>query len=372
MYGTTAKLELDRDYRLVDIDELLRRKESRRTWIFPAFGEDVFRRRIQNAGYDVGNNPTGLLVHFFGNGLQAAELAERYVRTSKGGAVSVPVDLPEGVQREVQMLASSEPFEAQLLCAWYRQKSARATGINTGALPSKYWRKERVQLALMQLAAKTHQRMIWAGADDILSLSGGNILIFIDLCQQVWSAGLRARKASRSTSERAKELPSIDPSDQSVGIHYASLHWYQKITEQQGGDSRQRFVDELGALFRSSMLGDVAMSYPGHNGFSLRIDQLREHSDIELFLNDCVDFGDLADASHTTKMKDRKPRRKWYLNPILSPHFNIPVTHVKEPMYVSVDEVKRWMQKAQVPVAVVPQGKPPVSLPLFDDRTSEE
>ncbi len=42
MHGTTAQLEDLRNYRRVNMDEILRRKENRKRWIYPKFAEDVF------------------------------------------------------------------------------------------------------------------------------------------------------------------------------------------------------------------------------------------------------------------------------------------------------------------------------------------
>lgn len=144
-------------------------------------------------------------------------------------------------------------------------------------------------------------------------------------------------------------LPTISPNVQAIGIQSASVHWYNKITEQLGkSHERQRFVNRVGRLFREQLLNDKSMSYPGHNGFSLQEDELNNDKQLLRFLNDAVDYGDLFDAPHTTKSKDRKQRKKWYLNPTLSPHFQIPETHVKEPMYVSVLDVKVWLAEAGI------------------------
>ena len=45
-FGTDARLELGRDYQKVNLDDLLRRKENRSSWIFPKFAGDVAGRRI--------------------------------------------------------------------------------------------------------------------------------------------------------------------------------------------------------------------------------------------------------------------------------------------------------------------------------------
>lgn len=85
------------------------------------------------------------------------------------------------------------------------------------------------------------------------------------------------------------------------------------------------------------------MSYPGQNGFSIRIDELQSSMKISRFLSEAVDCGDLVSVSHTTKSKDRKPRIKWYIKPILSPYFKIPEQHTKEPKYISLKELIHWL-----------------------------
>jgi hypothetical protein len=46
IFGTNDKLEKLRDYRICDTDYILRRQEDPKTWIFPQFAEDVFKRRL--------------------------------------------------------------------------------------------------------------------------------------------------------------------------------------------------------------------------------------------------------------------------------------------------------------------------------------
>jgi hypothetical protein len=201
----------------------------------------------------------------------------------------------------------------------------------------------------MQLAWANRQRMVWAGKDDVTALSGGNILIFVSICQHIWSAWASSNRDQLEASEGERvATPDVDGHLQAVGIQEASGHWYKKITERTGrSKQRQRFIDQLGRLFRKEMIKDKKLSYPGHNGFSLRLEDLNSDEEILQFLNECVNYGDLYDAPHTTKTKDRRPRRKWYLNPVLSPHFQLPVSHVKEPMYVTVANVRKWLLEAE-------------------------
>lgn len=60
---------------------------------------------------------------------------------------------------------------------------------------------------------------------------------------------------------------------------------------------------------------------------------------------------DLLERPHTTKEKKREPRTKWYLCPILSAHFQIPESHVKEPRYVKVEDVRGWIAGAEIVVS---------------------
>jgi hypothetical protein len=90
------------------------------------------------------------------------------------------------------------------------------------------------------------------------------------------------------------------------------------------------------------------MSYPGRNGISLSDTDLDRDLGVRRFLNDAVAYGDLYEVQHTTKEKDRKARVKWYLAPILSPYFQIPETHTKEPYYATLEELQEWLEKAEV------------------------
>ena len=200
----------------------------------------------------------------------------------------------------------------------------------------------------MQLAARSPGRLKWFGKEQIISLSGGNITIFLSICHEIWEAFLRFE---RRREERKKIDPikvGIDKNVQAVGIYTASTEWYDKITEQPNGDDRQRFISELGTKFRRKLLDDIQMSYPGRNGFSLINNELNANPGIKRFLEDATAYGDLYSVPHTTKTRDRKARTKWYLSPILSPFFQIPESHVKEPLYVTVKDIREWIKESDV------------------------
>lgn len=348
IFGISSVLELERDYKVVDIDAILRRKELRRTWVFPGFAADVFKRRIRHYGYDDADQS---FKRFLGRGLSVKQKAEIYLRAPTE-RVFDRSSVPRPWINLYSKLAKEDPLEAKLLEAWVLQnKPDRTSRPPRRPFPwnRTWWRKERIQHALMQLAWANRQRMVWAGKDDVTALSGGNILIFVSICQHIWSAWASSNRDQLEASEGERvATPEVDGHLQAVGIQEASGNWYKKIKEKTGhSKQRQRFIDRLGRLFRQEMINDKRLSYPGHNGFSLRLEDLNSDEVIAEFLNECVNYGDLYDAPHTTKTKDRRPRRKWYLNPVLSPHFQLPVSHVKEPMYVTIAHVRKWLLEAE-------------------------
>lgn len=89
------------------------------------------------------------------------------------------------------------------------------------------------------------------------------------------------------------------------------------------------------------MLKDRALSYPGHNGFSILASEMNSQFSLVALIKTCRDHGDLMESLHTTKNKDQERRLKWYLHPLLCPLFRIPHIRTKEPIYTTLDELKR-------------------------------
>lgn len=358
VYGTASPLEWERDYKMIDLDDLLRRKENPRIkWIFPGFAKDVFNRRLERAGLAerTGDN---LLHKAMGTSPKPSDLARLYVGTSSAKrALGIDETWPIEWRQFLEHFFTEDPLEAKLALAWALQSGHRVES-RMNALPPvstrpwamrRYWRKERIRQALLQLAASCGQKPLWWGEESVVSLSLGNILIFVSVCQHIWDTFFRFERG-KEPGERSDPLKDgIKPEVQAIAIQTASTRWYQKIAaEEAGGNDRQRFIDHVGRLLQVRLYEDKAMSYPGHNGFSLRVDEYREDRRVFDFLADAVDYGDLYDAPHTTKEKDRRPRMKWYLHPILSPHFKIPESHIKEPMYVTVGDVLHWIDEARI------------------------
>jgi hypothetical protein len=345
IYGTTATLEKERNYKLLDLDGLLRRQENARGWIFPAFAADVLSKRLDLANYKR-DDRTESLERIFGHGQSPTQRAALLAGEAPRNAVRVEPDWPEQVRDHLLKLAETHPLDARLTEAWIRQQyrgEGRSQIDITKIMDWKakpWWIKERTEQALIQIAGRCRgQRLLWSGAADILQLSGGNILVFVSICQHIWGLWLR----SAVPDQAPESVPHIADDIQALGVHEASTHWFNKLPEESDGNTRQRFISYVANLLERKMIQDVAMSNPGHNGFSISLEELERDKSTKKFLEDAVDYGALFDSPHTTKTNDRKPRRKFYLNPILTPHFRLPHIRTKEPYYVAASDVRKWI-----------------------------
>lgn len=396
IYGREDELENIRDYRVVDLDETLRRKEDAKTWIFPEFAEDAFNRRLVHAGHKVPMQEK-MIGKVFGTGIEPPDAARQYCRNGNSDRIlRLDATWPESWKDLLGKLFKDDPYEAALAAAWARQtggvKGAKSRLDSSPPSDAPWrkaiWKKERVRQCLVQLASRSSQRLKWAGRDDVLALSSGNISIFLSICHDIWEAFLRSeRKKQSEHSNPVLSGEPINPDVQAEGIRTASDVWYEKIAELPNGDDRQKFIDVLGQIFRDKLLNDLAMSYPGHNGFSIANEDLRKYPSLVRFLEDAVRHGDLHDAPHTTKEKNRRKRTKWYLSPILSPHYQIPESHAKEPYYVeNVVEIAQWLARADIvrddlqaflslansvhirDTRSLPSGTPEEQLPYMDSK----
>lgn len=358
MHGTIASLEDMRNFAVVNLDEILRRRENRKNWIFPKFANDVFRRRLKWSGYKFDDVEKELISVVLGGSLMSIkEKVKCYTKNSTRFVLQMDDEWPLSIRQTLLNLLESDPLSAKLGEAWVRQqiknkKEASLEYLHEDDYPweresKKWWKKERLFLASLQIAAAQGQKLIWARKDDVINLSGSNILVFVTLFQHIWQAWLRSQPLSADWSDAS--LPCIESHYiQSEGIEEASDRWYDKLREETEGDSRRRFVSLLGILFRNGLRADKDMSYPGHNGISLSLNDLESDSGVYSILQDASVYGAMVDMKHTPKTKSRGESRKWYLHPVLAPHFQVPAMHTKEPMYVDVRRVRKWLEKAQV------------------------
>lgn len=358
--GSTA--EEMRNFKIIDIGEIFRAKETRSgSGLFKDFCEDVFRRRLNY----VGPKSKSLLKSVFGENETPKQKALRYVKSNRKNVVRSQDQLDKKYRSELARVAKRDPLSARLGVAWVLQQTARKQG---EVSPSEirlepwnqhrrqWWKKERTQQALLQIAAGQQQRMKWYGPRDIVSLSGRNILVFLSICQFIWAEYRRSVPTNDENDTPPEGIPEII---QDIGIHEASSYWFRKIkADPNGGDDRHRFVGVLGTKLRSGLRDDRRMSYPGETGFSLSERELAANKDVSAFLNRCVAYGVLESFRHTPKSKHRGQSMKWYLSPILTPYFQVPTPRTKEPRYLRVSHLQGWLKSADVQGVEWPKQPP--------------
>ncbi|MDX3984116.1 MAG: hypothetical protein QHC88_02575 [Achromobacter sp.] len=380
IYRTEDSLELKRDFSFLNIDELFRRRENARTWRFPEFAKDIFSRRLRAAEFhlrqDIRKNS---LTDALSDSPRPSERAENYVSPASARdlirrEIESIEHLPDEWKHYVETLSRSDILAAWLSCAWIRQKlSKRKKSVALGEPPhgeakpwKPYWYKERVPQALMQIASANRQALAWSGEDEILNLSGGQILVFLFLLQHIWDAWLRDNRGSASV---ALDFP-IPQEIQSQGVFEASQEWKSKQIEGPNARQRRVFVDAVGRHLNRRLIVDKAMSYPGANGFSLRVDELEKAPKLDNFLCQAVGYGDFYEYPHTSKNAG-EIRKKYYLAPILSPIFKIPSVHTKEPEYTNIAQLEKWLNGLDGSVAGQIDNSTPAQGTLFGDEAND-
>lgn len=350
--GSIGRLEEERDYKYVDLDVMLKRDESRRTYIFPDFAQDVFQRRLAVAG--IPSPQINAMDYFYGKELTAVEKATHYNpnRRAKGLKIDRENWSPE-VQDRIEDLGKKNILTARLGEAWLRQKGEwEDVSLRNGELPwmrkdAEWWRKERLNAALLQLASSNQQRPLYSGTQEIIDLSSGNILTFVSINQHIWDQFIRYQGQGgviRGVS------PEIGIDLQSIGIINASQHWLNKIGEETGSSAeRSRFIQEVARVLRQDFMADRSLTYPGAgNGFSLKVEELEQFPEIKGFLAELSDYGNLLMLPHTTKDSRGDRRIKWYISSIICPILRIPYRRVKEPRYSSIKEVYSWIESINI------------------------
>jgi hypothetical protein len=353
--GSNTQLELGRDYQMVDLDVILQRHENT-AWAFPKFAEDVAGRRIASLlggpSQDYQRWLPKRLEH-----LQPGEELDRYCAREKDRLL--PGEPAWGAEWNafLRELYEADKFEARLAEVWSYQITGRGESLPAIAAARRdrpwsrpWWQKERQEAILMQSASRCRQRRVYSGWDMIMTLTGANILVFLSICREIWDIWARSRDAG-DISEK------ISAEKQSQAIRLVSESWMKKQEEFPGGKDRRDFVIRFGIGARKALLDDYGLAYPGHNGFSLLTEDYEAASDVTAFLDNATDFGALITSPHTTKERDRRPRRKWYLFPILCPQFEIPATRTKEPYYAELSEIREWINTPGLTPVVFRRGQ---------------
>lgn len=379
------QLEEGRDYQIVDIDLLLRRTEKARSWIFPKFAADVFRRRVAEIKLESSGalHKTQGIRQFFGTSPTPQEQVAKIIKNPDiCGTKLLRIqedDWPENWRKTIYKIYNKEfpnvpttppkgyskdPLNAVLLISWglqtggkigapkHKDSSQPPTSGSEAPFNKQYWLKERYPQAVLQLISRHQQQVSWWGYDDVLALSGSNILCFITICREVWDYWQRHPDASKANFKPSKGSPIVPVDVQIDAIKSASERIYRAQKRQPGapaGDIRIKFLDKVASWLRSGLLDDAAMSYPGANGFSLRESALQSHSELRNLIEEAVGWGDLYEVPHKSKNKRENigdPRSKYYINPVLSPVYQLPKTHTKEPSYRALDKILAFAKEA--------------------------
>jgi hypothetical protein len=362
IYNSDSMIEENRSYTLIDVDKLLRRKENRKSYFFPAFARDIFYRRLHHYRM-IGDEQEKIFDKLFKGRLTSEDKAKQYCKNKDSvDALKLPKDFPQKLKDFLVKLCKENPLNAILATAWYQQgdndrpKTFNINDFLNNPPPwedtaKNWWRKERIKLALMQLASNCNQSLVWGGVDDLLALGSAGTLSFLNICRHIWDTYLRTIDTEKNNDEAIinsllKNGISIDI--QNLGIISASAQWFAKIAELPNGEKWLRFAENMGIFFRNRLLDDKKMSHPGHTGFSLSISDLRKNEDIRIFLQDVTDYGILFEVSHTTKEKNKQPRKKWYFSPIFCPYIKIYEERIKEPFYTKTTFVKELLEKPSI------------------------
>lgn len=354
IWDTGSKVEELRDYSVIDIDELFRCKEDLRIsdLAFRAFANDVFRRRLVVAGFQELSDDKQALQTVVGKTPPARKRAMEFAIPLDNQRFTYPNFWSEEWKALLHQLREDDPLNARLGEAWLLQRSQIKAEVYRHVPPEdtlpwlesrkKWWRKERNEVALMHLASESAQSLSWYGDNHIIGLSAWNILTFLGICRTIWTGWLRE---SGESTVSGKRIPNIRPFGQTVGIYEASKLWVDKLREGQYGEHRRRFIRMIGEWISKTLRDDHAMSNPGHNGFSLKYDNIDEDSEVMSIIRYCRDYGDLIESEHTSKSGGER-RLKWYLNPILCPYFGIPYIRTKEPIYTTLNALERmWKEQ---------------------------
>ena len=350
-FHTDQRLELGRDYQLIDLDKVLRREENQKSWIFPAFASDVAARRIAVARGGNAQEHHRWLRDRLETLKPEQEIAKYSRRNTEKLRPDVEDSWPDGWCNFLGSVFELNQYRAKLTEVWVRQTLGQ--GRELPEVPQEHrrwtpwakawWEKERREALLAQIASDCQQRKLYAGWRTLLTLSGGNILIFINLCREIWDHWGRAEGTADATAKISADI-------QSQAVRIVASDWLNKQEETPRGATRRNFVVRLGIGMRAALMADRTLSYPGRTGFSLLRKELEEDPALDSFLEAAVEYGALIRRPHTTKEKDRAPRLKWYLSPILCPNFEIPAIRTKEPYYASAHEVRTWIAGTTRPI----------------------
>jgi hypothetical protein len=343
IFGAESRIEVQRDYIMVDLSKVLMRKEDSRGWLFPKFAAAVAQRRA--LAVTDSRLREEAIADMFGKWSPESE-AELYFRKKTRIRMILRV-VPKAYHAAILEACGDSPLDLRLAGAWILQQLNRKSGeaeivarLKERPWDHQWWRKERIGVALVQIASSANQRRRYFGWKPITYLAGANISAFLLICSEIWDA------ATKQGCLPFRGSP-LDPRIQTQGILNAASKWLERDrNEAAGGRMRYQVLSRLGPAIHSKLKDDYAISNPGHSGFSLRESDLSSASGAKVteFLQNAVSWAIFEERVHTSRnVADKAARRKWYLHPLLCAAFGIPFIRVKEPYYATVEEVAAWL-----------------------------
>jgi hypothetical protein len=345
VWGAESRIELQRDYVVVDLTDALMRNENTARSTFSDLATDVAVKRLREAGYAVGPKAVATL---FGPDSPEEE-ARSYIRRKPAGQSVVLGTLPIEYVADIERTcgANASPLDLRLAAAWVFQRLGHGDSnsriraeMRTRPWERAWWRKERILAALCQIASLTHEKKHYWGWQTVIDLSGANIAAFLLLASEVWDVATKFGHEPIDSEGRPNTIPKDVQSD---GIRVASTKWVQRDRlETTGGSRRYAILSRLGPAIHDAVIGDRGLSNPGHTGFSLREIDIQRDCSVQEFLRNGVSWAILEERAHTSKNQQDTARRKYYLHPLLSPTFEIPHKRVKEPLYIAYEQAVEW------------------------------
>jgi len=364
MQGTSGVLEELRNFQLIDLDDLTRRRPYREG-LFDELVEDIFTRRLRWAGYPVDAGESNIKGVF--GSLSRVEESRLYLGRA---TYRVGPQISADNAATIRSIAQENPLAASLGEAWIlRRPNQPVSRDDRGLFPweraeASRWRASRSSHALMRLAQRHHQRLLWAGHDRIVGVSGGNPLAFVSVCQSIWDAWIRQGADVRNH----ESLPNItNRYVQDEGVRQASSYWFRKLRADPDGDRRLRFVAILGEVFRSWLGADAKLAYPGYNAFSLDFKQLTADPDLSSFLREAAAYGVLIDRRYRDRARGKRLMVRWQLASIYCPYFQLPIEQNRDARRVSIGDVRSWLHAADMPAD---RQSPASYFGSEDDQTS--
>lgn len=399
VWGSEARLENRRDYNLIDMDQELFARGEAKNSIYERLTIDAFQKRLK---YYFRNEITDFKPQLVKSIFGRSPIAEDRISQLKLEQDESQIDRALGLDlaadggewseewrlflRNLYRTGYEGKIDAALAAAWGRQTGGGQSKVQHRESPPpsnlpwrerKWWRKERLDQAVLQLMTRCQQRFMWWGYNDICSLSGSNITVFFHICHRIWDGFLK-NEASLPETKQTDILNggTINRNIQDAGILFASNEWFNKLPEEPGGNARKNFVEKLGIKLNKEMMSDLRMAYPGGNGISFVLSEFESEagdiSDLRSFIREAVGYGALVEFEHSSKLKTGERRVKFYLNPILCPRFQIPEARTKEPYYWKIQDLFNLAGKAQVTLPKARKPQPNISsnqlsIPGFED-----